>query len=452
MSDIKKNITRDFNSYIAALIERGEVDIVEREVDPKFELAAVISQSQKTSDRPILFKSVKDSGFPVIANIYGSFERMAELLDTEIKDLNVSWKNIVDMATEHPCDYVNEVATPADLVSGKISDLPQITYREKDVAPYITAGVFLAKDPENDIPNLSFARCMMLDNDTEMRCCIDPPHDLAKYQSRAEANGQALEVAILIGAPPPVFLAAMASLPIDADELQLAAKITGGSLDMRPCQHVDLLVPVASEIVIEATIRPGVRTEDGPFGEFLGYYCDINKGAYALDVLAVNWRKNAYYQGLLAGSREDLTALAVSWGGRTYRFLVDHLPGILDVTINPTLYSTVVKIDSKYEEHAKDVIARVFEANPTYNLMCIVVDADIDIHNLNEVWWAFLTRGRIDTRTQLISVPSSEENLPDAKVGGQLGIDATIPFGHKHEYERTSTPGEFTLNLKDYFN
>ena len=293
---------------------------------------------------------------------------------------------------------------------------------------------------------------MMLDNDSEMRCCIDPPHDLAKYQAKAEAKGEALEVAILIGAPPPVFLAAVASLPIDADELQLAAQVCGWSLDMRPCQHVELLVPDASEIVIEATIRPGVRTEDGPFGEFLGYYCDVNRGAYVLDVLAVNWRKNAYYQGLLCGSREDLTALAVSWGGRTYRHLLGLLPGILDVTINPTLYSTIVKIDKKYEEHAEDVIANVFEANPTYNLMCIVVDADIDIHNLNEVWWAFLTRGGIDTRTQLISALSHAWNFPDAAAGGRLGTDSTIPFGHKHEYERTSTPGEFTLNLKDYFN
>ena len=452
MSNYNNNFTHDMNSYVAALIERREMNIVEREVDPKFELAAVISQSQKTSDRPILFKSVRGSGFSVVANIYSSFERIAELVDPENKGLHISWKNIVDAVPEHSFDYVNEVTIPANLVSGKISDLPQITYREKDAAPYITAGVFLAKDPETGIPNLSFARCMMLDNDSEMRCCIDPPHDLAKYQAKAEAKGEALEVAILIGAPPPVFLAAVASLPIDADELQLAAQVCGGSLDMRPCQHVELLVPVASEIVIEATIRPGVRTEDGPFGEFLGYYCDVNRGAYVLDVLAVNWRKNAYYQGLLCGSREDLTALAVSWGGRTYRHLLGLLPGILDVTINPTLYSTIVKIDKKYEEHAEDVIAKVFEANPTYNLMCIVVDADIDIHNLNEVWWAFLTRGGIDARTQLISALPHANNFPDAVAGGRLGIDATTPFGHKHEYERTSTPGEFTLNLKDYFN
>jgi UbiD family decarboxylase len=441
----------DFRAYVCKLIERGDMLVVEREVDPRFELAAVISRSQLESDRPILFRNVRGTRFPVVANVYGSFARMHELVDAKPGCLNERWKQILDSRPRHSYDYINEVAAPTDLVRGALSDLPQITYREKDAASYITAGVFLANDPHTGIPNLSFARCMMIGDNTQMRCCIDPPHDLAKYQAKAEANGKPLEVAILIGAPPSVFLAAASSLPIDEDELQLAAQISGGTLDLYRCAHIDLLVPAATEIVIEATIRPGVRCEDGPFGEFLGYYCEVNKGAYLLDVRGVSWRANAYYEGLLCGSREDLTALAVSWGGRTYRRLIGELPGILDVTINPTLYSTIVKIDKQYEGHAQHVMLKVFAANPYYNLMCIVVDSDIDIHNLDEVWWAFLTRGRLDTRTHVLSSIPAWDYTPGARVGGRIGIDATIPYGHKHEYERSTTPGEQTLNLDDYF-
>jgi len=35
---------------------------------------------------------------------------------------------------------------------------------------------------------------------------------------------------------------------------------------------------------------------------------------------------------------------------------------------------------------------------------------------------------------------------------GRLGIDATIPFGRKKEYERKRIPGADTVNLSDYFN
>ena len=70
---------------------------------------------------------------------------------------------------------------------------------------------------------------MMLGDDKKMHCCIDSPHDLAKYQAKAEARGEALEVAVLIGAPPPVFLAAVTALPIGQDEVAACGPYNGGT-------------------------------------------------------------------------------------------------------------------------------------------------------------------------------------------------------------------------------
>ena len=109
-----------------------------------------------------------------------------------------------------------------DLVNGRLSDLPHITYCERDAGPYITAGVFLAKEPGTGIPNLSFCRSMMV-SDEKLRVRLAPPHDITKYQKKAEARNEALEVAILLGPPPEVFLAACASVPTEVDELAIAA-------------------------------------------------------------------------------------------------------------------------------------------------------------------------------------------------------------------------------------
>ena len=49
--------------YIEQLLARKEMNVVEREVDPKFELAAVIGRSQQENDNPILFRNVKGSIF-----------------------------------------------------------------------------------------------------------------------------------------------------------------------------------------------------------------------------------------------------------------------------------------------------------------------------------------------------------------------------------------------------
>lgn len=449
VQEVKSNlVTDDLRAYVLMLLEKGEIHVVEREVDPQFELAAIISKSQKSSDLPILFKRVQGSEFPVVANIYGSFRRMAEMIGAEGTSLNAKWNEILDTLPESTGDYTSEVPAPAGLKYGKLTDLPHIHYREKDVASYITAGVALAKDPETGIPNLSFVRCMMLGDNTKMFCCIDAPHDLAKYQAKAEAKGEALEVAILIGAPPPVFIAAVASLPIDSDELRLAAHIGGGSIDVRCCKHLDLMVPAATEIVIETKIRPNERAEDGPFGEYLGYYCDVNSNAYILDIQAVSWRKSALFEGLLCGSREDLTAIAVSWGARIYSGLVKAFPGILDVTISAAPCASIVKIDKQYESHAKEVIEAVFRLNPQYNRMCIVVDDDIDIHHLESVWWAFLTRGNLDTRVHLASDLEGVSGT-NYEFSGYLGIDATKSLSSN--LERATTPGEEMLDLKDYF-
>jgi 4-hydroxybenzoate decarboxylase len=437
--------------YVEKLIARGEMRIVDREVDPRFELAAVISRSQKESPDPILFRRVRGSQFPVVANLYGSIERLCEIIGAQSSEFNAKWNAILDSVGPSRTSYAKEVPAPANLKSGKLRDLPHIVYRERDAGPYLTSGVFLARDPDTGVPNLSFARCQLLGDDTKMYCCIDPPHDLASYQARAEARNQALDVAILIGAPPPVFLSACASVPITADELQIAYAIQGRNLEMRRCRHLDLLVPADTEIVIEGRLRPNERVSEGPFGEYMGYYCEVNTQGYIVDVLDVSWLEGAYFHALLCGSREDLGALQVAFATRTYRTLVAELPGILDVTCSPMLYSTIVKIDKQYEGHAQHVLLKVFGANPNYNLMCIVVDKDVNIHDLSEVWWAFLTRGRLDERTMVIPDVPGPERRADSIVCGRLGIDATMPLDRKHQFERARTPGEEQIDLASYF-
>jgi 4-hydroxybenzoate decarboxylase len=183
----------------------------------------------------------------------------------------------------------------------------------------------------------------------------------------------------------------------------------------------------------------------------MGYYCEVNPHGYVVDILDVSWLEGAYFHALLCGSREDLSALQVAFATRTYRTLVAELPGILDVTCSPMLYSTIVKIDKQYEGHAKHVLLKVFGANPNYNLMCIVVDKDVNIHDLSEVWWAFLTRGRLDERTMVVPGVPGPERSQDTTIRGRIGIDATMPLDRAQQFQRARTPGEDDIDLSRYF-
>lgn len=434
--------------YIERLTASGDLRIVRREVDPAFELPGVIWQSQRESDAAILFENVKGTRFPVVSNVYGSHRRLCDVIGASSDGFCKRWLELTSQKTAPGADYTQVVPMPADLQHGKLSDLPQIRYFERDAGAYLTAGVFLAREPDSGIPNLSFSRSMMV-SDNELRIRLAPPHDLTKYQAKAEQRNAALEVAILLGPPPEVFLAACASVPYDADELGIAAQIRRRPLPMRPCKSIDLMVPAETEIVIEGRILPNVRRPEGPFGEFLGYYVGAGPN-HVFEILDVSWRRNAVFHSLLCGYAEDLRGLEISFASRVYRHLVSDLPGILDVSCNPSPLHTIVKIRPQYEGHAQHVILKTFSAHLQYNKVCIVVDEDVDIHDFNDVWWAVMTRCRVDCKMMVISDIPGFHRDPARVHWGRLGIDATKPYGLEKEFDRKQIPGAARLNLRDY--
>jgi len=438
-------------SYIETLTARGDMLVVDREVDPRFELAAVVVRSQKQSRKPVLFRRVRGTRLPVVSNVFGSATRVRELIGAGAGSLCRAWNVALDRAADLTGRATRTVGAGSGWVAGTITDLPHIVWREKDAGPYISAGVFYAKDPDTGIGNLSFCRTQMT-GDRELLCCIDAPHDLANYQKRAEARNEPLEVAILIAPPPEVFLAGCASVPIEVDEMTIAAAIRGEPIPVRSCESVSLEVPVETQIVIEGRIRPNERRTEGPFGEYLGFYGPVNLNGYVIDVSRVMWHQDAIFHGLLCGSAEDLTLLDVAFSSRTYRMLAAKLPGILDVTCNPMMYCSVVQIDKQYEGHAREAILETFAANTNYNFACVVVDKDVDITDFNEVFTAYLTRGRVDRRVLVMNDIRGWDRSSDPLYAGRIGIDATMPAGREAELERARTPGADSLKLADYIN
>ena len=435
--------------YIEKLLQRGEMNIVEKEVDPQFELAAVVGRSQLESEKPVLFRNVKGTTVPVISNVYGSHTRLCEIIGTGKGNFCKHWQSIIDEQLPGPDEYVEPVSDGVGYIEGKMSDLPHITYFEHDAGPYITAGVFLAKEPDTGIPNLSFCRSMMVD-DNELRVRLAPPHDITQYQKKAEARGEPLEVAILLGPPPEVFMAACASVPIEQDEMAIASRLMGAPVKMRQCRHIDLQVPAETEIVIEGRILPHQRKPEGPFGEFQGYYVKRTDN-HVFEVLNVSRREGAYFHGLLCGYTEDLRALEVAFATRVYKHISAGLPGVLDVSCYPMPMHTIVQLRPEYEGHAKHAMMKVFSSHLQYNKVCIVVDEDVDIHNFKDVWWAVMTRGRIEKDIMILPGVPGFFRDPAGVYTGRLGIDATKPFEMREDFDRKRVPGLFDVNLEDYF-
>ena len=82
--------------------------------------------------------------------------------------------------------------------------------------------------------------------------------------------------------------------------------------------------------------------------------------------------------------------------------------------------------------------------------MVIAVDEDVDIHDYEDVFWAFLTRGRADTRACIVNDIPGFYRDPHKDHWGRLMIDATRPRGREEEFTRKRIPGEEAIRLEDY--
>lgn len=433
--------------YLNKLRARGDLLEVEREVDPRHELAAVAKHLQGETHKAVLFKRVRGHAMPVVTNVYSDHERLREIIRCGQRTFCERLEEEIQAAAAMQPWMEEDLAT-TEWVEGRLSDLPLLTHHERDGGRYITSGVFLAKDPVSDVPNLSFHRAQFI-SDTELRIRLGSSHDLARIQREAEARNEAVAAAILISAPPEVFMAACVSLPPHGNEVQLAAAMRGGPLRMRPCKTVDLLVPSGADIVIEGRILPHERRPEGPFGEFMGYYVEVGDN-HVFEVTRVSWRRDAVYHGLICGSAEDLRPLEAATAARIYKHLRAQIPGVIDVSCRPTVMNTTIKIHKQYEGHGSHALLAAMGSHMDYNKLVIVVDEDVDIYNMEEVIWAFLTRGRADTRTMVVNNVAGFYRDPHKDHWGRLGLDATRPWGREAEFERKSIPGEASVNLANY--
>ena len=435
-------------AWVEYLALNGQLLTIEREVDPRYELAAVTRRAQEAGNRPLLFRNVRGTRLHVATNLFADADNLRSVVDDSDEPFAAAYARVLDAAEARVAPPTTEVQAPGDLQQGSLTDLPLITYHERDAGPYFTAAIVLACDPDTGVPNMSFHRAVYV-GPGELRLRLGDSHDLADYQRRAEKIGQALPVVLLIGVPPPVFCAAGTHLPAGIDEYALAAELAREPIDVYSGPVTRLPIPAATEVAIEGRILPNERRPEGPFGEVLGYYVPEGRN-HVMEIEAVGWRRGAVFHSLLCGSREDLALLEAVNAARVYRDLARRLPGIIDVSCAPAFMNTTVQIRPQYAGHARDVMDVVFDSHADYNQLCCVVEEDVDLHDMNAVIHAFITRGRVDTRTRIMEGRKGFYRDTQDDFAGRVGLDATRPFGREDEFVVKEVPGLDAVRLEDY--
>ena len=110
-----------------------------------------------------------------------------------------------------------------------------------------------------------------------------------------------MPIAIMIGHHPLYYMAAAYTGPMELDELELAGALLGEPVETVSCETCDLQAPAHAEIILEGTIDPEVREDEGPFSEFQGYYFGGSGQNPLVEITAMTMRSDAIFKGLQNG-------------------------------------------------------------------------------------------------------------------------------------------------------
>jgi UbiD family decarboxylase len=394
---------------------------------------AVVMELEKQGKSPVvLIESEDPAHMPVVLNLFGDRERIARIAGVELDQLFPQWGRF--LANPAKPRVVNGGAAQEVVTQGAEADctkLPIARHFAADGGRYITSGIFICKDPDTGVRNLSYAR-MLMKSQNRFTINLGSRGDLWEHHARAAARGKNLEVAVVIGAPPAVYLAASAKVDMTYDEYDLAGAFTGTPIDLVRCVTVDVEVPADSEIVLEGEILAGEHEDEGPAAEFTGYSSSRStRNVFVMK--AMTRKKNPVYLDITPGlSSEHLILAAIARQTRDYTRIKEMVPGLKDINFprSGNNYHCYMSIKKMAEGEARRALLMLFGVDP-YVKLGVVVDEDVDVFNEPEVLWAISTRFQADT--DMFVVPKVLGSLLDPSSGGgtnaKLGIDATVPKG-----------------------
>lgn len=424
-------MNQSIRAVLSAFERSGDLHYVDRPVDPRFELGAVLSLRAHGPTQ--FFRNVVGYHLPVVGNLLNTREKIARSLDIPLDQL----QELLIAAVERgiPPELV-ERSPVYDVVHGSPVDVPAIlpvpTWFERERGPYITAGVIVAKDLESGRRNVSIAR-LRVEGGERLMAGIAPTHHLAELMRKAQARGRPLEIAVAIGNHPAVLLGSQIYSYLGHDEYEVAGGLLGEPLRLMRCHTVDLEVPAECEIVVEATLHADERIDEGPVSEFPGFYVNYGQG-HGVRVRAIARRADAIYQAIMPGYQPEHCLLGGTAIAATLcRALRNVIPAVRRVTLTDGGMGRLHAIITMHKPRRGEGKRAVLLALGQVNLLklVIVVDDDIDPDDWRQVEWALAARMRAERDIMVIPGVKADrcEPLEDDLTVAKLGIVATSQPG-----------------------
>ena len=449
----------DLRDFIAQLEKKGLLKRISIEVDPYLEITEICDRTLKQQGPALLFENVKNSSVPVLANLFGTTQRVAMGMGEDSiealrevgkllaflkepdppKGLKDAWekmpifKQVLNMAPKEikkaPCQKIILENDAVDL-----NTIPIQTCWPGDVAPLITWGLVITRGPEKERQNLGIYRQQLIaKNKVIMRWLAQRGGALDFKEWQIKHPAEAFPIAVALGADPATILAAVTPIPDTLSEYGFAGLLRGSKTEVVKCALSDLQVPASAEYILEGFIYPDEVAEEGPYGDHTGYYNETETFP-VFTIERITHRKDPIYHSTYTGRPTDEPAvLGVALNEVFIPILQKQFPEIIDFYLPPEGCSyrvAIVSMKKQYPGHAKRVMMGVwsFLRQFMYTKFVIVVDDDVNTRNWQDVIWAMSTRVdpvRDFTMVENTPIDYLDFASPVSGLGSKVGIDAT---------------------------
>ncbi|MFM2476002.1 UbiD family decarboxylase [Celerinatantimonas sp. MCCC 1A17872] len=455
-----------------------EIVATDVEVDPHAELSGVYRHvgAFGTVQRPtrlgpaMLFNKVKGyDDVRVLIGLLASRGRVARLLNTTKEQLPFVLKDSVmnplppkEIASEQaPVHEVVHYATDPDFDILKI--LPAPTNTEEDAGPYFTMGMCYAADPETGEYDVTIHRLCVQSKD-EISVFLQAGRHIGAFYEKAEKLGKPLPFSISIGVDPAIEIGACfepPTTPIGYDELQVAGALRGKPVDIVKCKTIDNFAIARAEVVIEGELLPNRRVEEDQntgvgkaMPEFPGYTGAANPSLPIIKVKAITHRRHPILQTCIGPSEEHTNMAGIPTEASILQMTERALPGLVKnvyaASPGTGKYVAILQINKTRpadEGRQRQAALIAFTAFPELK-HCFLVDADVDIYDMNDVMWAMTTRFQSDVDVVSIpgvrchpldpsSDPAYATSIRDHGIATKTIFDCTVPYHLREHFQRS---------------
>jgi len=413
----------NLREFIAQTRDRGWLVTVEDEADPNLEMARILNAHD---GQPVLFTRVKNWPYPIVAGVCSDRAYFALALGVPPERLLFALAEAVAHPVSPP---LVDTAPCQEVIEPKVdlTALPILHHLPGDAGPYVTAGVLVIKDP-NHGRNVAFHRLLRLD---EHHFAVRLVEGRGTDTAWRKVQGD-LEVAICLGAPIQVLIAAATSPPKGVDELSIAHALAPTPLVK--CRTKDLEVPAECEFVLEGRLTHQLAAE-GPFIDLTETW-DIVRQQPVIEIDCITHRRQPIYQALLPGKLEHKLLMGLPREPTIYA-AVNEVCDCRNVCLTAGgMYwlHAVVQIAKRHPDDGRRAIEAAFRGHTSLKHV-VVVDEDVDLFDPAAVEWAIATRFQASRDLVMLDdQPSSSLDPSATHVPGQkartskLGLDATIPW------------------------